>query len=128
MKRWIRAAGIFLFMLHCGNAAACPKESAWGTASGRLVDARDPDFPLNNFSEADQEIYHKAAAFGPLLVLIEEGTGRVRPFYYGPEDVSIMEGVESAQPYVGHRVRLNACIANDPWPSLLEVSNIEILD
>ncbi len=114
-KAFLILTGMLLFG---GSLFACQEPDFYGTVSGQLVDARDYGDAEANLSEQDQVILHRAAMFGPHLVLIEDGTSRVRPFYYGDSDGTVEEGDEAAAPFVGRHVSVNGCIGGDAWPSV----------
>ena len=107
-------------------AEECRPDEPWGEVTGYLVNARENPGASENLSLENQDIFRKAGMFGPLLVLIEEGTSKVRPFYYGDQNYTIEESVAEAAPYVGKRVRASGCLAGGNWPSVLGAS-VEVL-
>ena len=100
-------------------AQECRPDEPRGEVIGYLVNARENPDTEQELSGENREVFRKAGMFGPLLVLIEEGTGKVRPFYYGDENLTIEESVAEAEPYVGQRIRARGCISESNWPSIL---------
>lgn len=80
-------------------------------------------------SDDDHYDFHMAGHMGPYLVLVEEGTNHVRPFYYaGGECETVRECAEYIRNrYGGHRVRATGCIVDGNWPAI-KSETIEILD
>ena len=108
---------LFMGMLLCsGSLFACKGSETYGTVAGQLVDAREYNDAENNLSEQDQTILHRAAVFGPHLVLIEDGSRRVRPFYAGDPDETVENGDEQGAEHVGKHVSVSGCMGGAAWP------------
>lgn len=102
---------------------------AWGTVTGRLVDARTYGYHEDMERSEDEDwILFKAALFGPYLVLIEDGSDNKRPFY-GTGEGSFDEIVKAYTPYVGRRVQVSGCLTEgEAWPSILDITAVELLE
>lgn len=120
---------LILFSFQVKARAECSAEEGQrvGTVYGRVVDARNFPHSAEQFSKQDDETLHMVEKFGPYLILIEDGTNKIRPFYGAAGDYPVREVPLKNAQYINHHVKATGCISDGDWPSVLD-AEIEIID
>lgn len=99
---------------------------------GVIHDARShgiAEGTLENLSKDDSYHLFASSKWGPYLIVIEDWTNRIFPFYVRDAE-KFEEGVQRMASVIGRRVRVTGCLlAGGSWPALHvdNLNDIELL-